>query len=54
MFLFTMTTPKRDGTLDSLIPLHEYTHGVSNRLTGGSYNGRCLSGQESGGMGEGT
>jgi extracellular elastinolytic metalloproteinase len=53
MFTFDMTLPKRDGSLDNIIPMHEYMHGVSNRLTGGSYNGRCLSSTESGGMGEG-
>ena len=53
MYLFTITTPKRDGSLDSVIPIHEFVHGVSNRLTGGARNGRCLSNGESGGMGEG-
>ena len=53
MYVFDITKPKRDGTLDSGIPIHEFTHGVSNRLTGGARNGRCLQGSESGGMGEG-
>lgn len=53
MFRFDITTPNRDGSLDAMIPLHEYTHGISNRLTGGSFNGRCLQTTESGGMGEG-
>jgi extracellular elastinolytic metalloproteinase len=42
-----------DGDLDSGIVVHEYAHGVSNRLTGGPSNVRCLSGGQSGGMGEG-
>ena len=33
--------------------IHEYTHGVSNRLTGGPANSNCLNALESGGMGEG-
>ncbi|KAJ3276015.1 hypothetical protein HDV01_006185 [Terramyces sp. JEL0728] len=53
MYLWDMTTPKRDGSLENSIPLHEYTHGISNRLTGGSRQGNCLETTESGGMGEG-
>jgi extracellular elastinolytic metalloproteinase len=33
--------------------IHEYTHGLSNRLTGGPKNSGCLNLLESGGMGEG-
>jgi extracellular elastinolytic metalloproteinase len=40
----------RDGDLEAGIIVHEYTHGVSNRLTGGPTI-NCLSGQEQ--MGEG-
>jgi len=53
MFTWTRTTPKRDGSLENDIPIHEYGHGVSNRLTGGSAQGNCLGGTTSGGMGEG-
>ncbi|KAI8912543.1 Fungalysin metallopeptidase-domain-containing protein [Gorgonomyces haynaldii] len=53
MYLFTSTNPKRDGSLENDIPIHEYTHGISNRLTGGKRNGQCLGTTESGGMGEG-
>ena len=53
MYLWTLTTPKRDGSLDSAVPLHEYTHGISNRLTGGPSAASCLRSTESGGMGEG-
>ena len=50
---------KRDGSLDDGIIAHEYTHGVSNRLTGGPNSSGCLSGnaidkgEEANGMGEG-
>ncbi|MBK5212332.1 MAG: M36 family metallopeptidase [Flavobacteriaceae bacterium] len=41
----------KDGDFDSLVIIHEYGHGVSNRLTGGPNNANCLSNQEQ--MGEG-
>ncbi|MDE3248757.1 MAG: M36 family metallopeptidase [Bacteroidota bacterium] len=41
----------RDGSLDNGIIAHEYTHGISNRLTGGPANIGCLSNAEQ--MGEG-
>ncbi len=50
MFEFNLTTPNRDGDLDAEVVLHEYGHGVSNRLTG---NGNGLDALQSGGMGEG-
>jgi len=53
MYLFTMTTPGRDGDFDTDIVAHEYTHGISNRLTGGPNNTDCLDNDEGGGMGEG-
>ncbi|KAH9245025.1 hypothetical protein BASA81_017526 [Batrachochytrium salamandrivorans] len=53
MFRFTSTNPNRDGGLDNGIPIHEFGHGVSNRLTGGSATGECLNTDEAGGMGEG-
>ena len=40
----------RDGDLENGIVLHEYGHGVSNRLTGG-LNVNCLGGNEQGGEG---
>ncbi len=40
-----------DGDFDNLVIAHEYGHGISNRLTGGSFNGDCLNNQEQ--MGEG-
>ncbi|KAJ1564129.1 hypothetical protein HK405_015755 [Cladochytrium tenue] len=53
MFLFTESTPNRDGALDNSIVMHEMTHGLSNRLTGGTGNANCLQTIEAGGMGEG-
>lgn len=35
MFVFDGPLPDRDGSLDSEIVCHEYTHGVSTRLVGG-------------------
>lgn len=53
MYMFDSTTPWRDSSFDAGVVLHEYTHGLSNRLTGGPANSGCLSLLESGGMGEG-
>lgn len=41
----------KDGDYDNLVILHEYGHGVSNRLTGGPGQSGCLGNQEQ--MGEG-
>lgn len=51
MYLWTSTTPNRDGDLDNGIVSHEFTHGISNRLTGGPSQAGCLSNAEQ--MGEG-
>ncbi|KAH6561948.1 hypothetical protein BASA50_001003 [Batrachochytrium salamandrivorans] len=53
MFRFTSTRPNRDGGLDNPIPIHEFGHGLSNRLTGGSATSQCLRTNEARGMGEG-
>src|SRR5262249_10410414 len=53
MYLFIDTFPNRDGDLDNDIIIHEYGHGISNRLTGGPANADALDAQQSGGMGEG-
>ncbi|KMP03147.1 Fungalysin/Thermolysin Extracellular metalloproteinase 5 [Coccidioides immitis] len=53
MYIWTRANPPRDGCFEAGIVIHEYTHGLSNRLTGGPDNTRCLNGLESGGMGEG-
>ncbi|KNE65516.1 hypothetical protein AMAG_19480 [Allomyces macrogynus ATCC 38327] len=52
-YIFTETTPTRDGVYDLTIPFHEFMHGITNRLTGGPSNTDCLADGESGGMGEG-
>ncbi len=44
-------SPSIDGDLDNEIVVHEYGHGVSNRLTGGPANSGCLQNAEQ--MGEG-
>ncbi|KAJ1900977.1 hypothetical protein LPJ66_001106 [Kickxella alabastrina] len=53
MFIWNTNTPNRDSSLDQDIVAHEFTHGVSNRLTGGAANVDCFNGGEAGGMGEG-
>ncbi|KAF7301727.1 Extracellular metalloproteinase mep [Mycena indigotica] len=52
MFIFTVTTPNRDGALENDVPIHEVAHGITNRMTGGG-TGACLQTTEGGGMGEG-
>jgi Zn-dependent metalloprotease len=53
MFVFTSNGgPTEDGDLDPTVVWHENTHGLSNRLVNGGSTG-CLSGIQSGGMGEG-
>ncbi len=48
MYVFTGSTPDRDGDLDADIVYHELTHGTSIRLLDGQ-----ASGEQAGGMGEG-
>jgi cysteine-rich repeat protein len=43
----------RDSALDNGVVVHEYVHGLTNRLTGGASTVSCLDSAESGGMGEG-
>ncbi|MGC3988229.1 MAG: M36 family metallopeptidase [Chthoniobacteraceae bacterium] len=50
MYLFTAPKPKRDACFDAQVVLHEYTHGLSNRLVGG---GVGISQLQTEGMGEG-
>jgi hypothetical protein len=40
-----------DGDFDNGIMAHEYTHGISNRLTGGPSTATCLTNSEQGGEG---
>ncbi len=44
-------SPQRDGDVDNGVIVHEYGHGISNRLTGGPSNASCLQNGEQ--MGEG-
>jgi extracellular elastinolytic metalloproteinase len=53
MYVWNMVSPSRDGDFDASVMIHEYGHGVSNRLTGGPANSGALNATQSGGMGEG-
>jgi hypothetical protein len=53
MFLWDLSDIKRDSALDNSVIIHEYAHGISNRLTGGNRQGDCLGTVESRGLGEG-
>lgn len=44
-------TPQKDGDVDNGVIVHEFAHGISNRLTGGPSQAGCLSNAEE--MGEG-
>jgi hypothetical protein len=50
MYLFSQSTPYRDGDLDAEVVIHELTHGLSNRLVGG---GTGLYTHQAWGLGEG-
>ncbi|MFO1481863.1 MAG: ELWxxDGT repeat protein [Verrucomicrobiaceae bacterium] len=50
MYLWTGPSPDRDGSFEAEVVLHEYGHGVSNRLVGGGVGISALSSR---GMGEG-
>ncbi len=50
MYLWSGPTPDRDGDLDAEIIVHEYSHGLSNRIHA---NGSGLTSNQGGGMGEG-
>jgi uncharacterized protein (TIGR03437 family) len=55
--LFTMGTASytddRDSAYDAQLIMHEYGHGVSNRLVGARVSTSCLANIQSGAMGEG-
>ena len=53
MFIFNYTNPNRDSGNDQTIVIHEFAHGVTNRLTGGPSTTSCLSHLISKGLGEG-
>lgn len=44
-------SPQKDGDADNGVICHEFTHGISNRLTGGPSQAGCLNNSEN--MGEG-
>jgi Zn-dependent metalloprotease/subtilisin-like proprotein convertase family protein len=52
MYVWNGPNPDRDGSLDAEIVLHEYTHGLSDRLVGGGNLGYGAINQP-GGLGEG-
>ncbi|KAK4054892.1 hypothetical protein OIV83_000816 [Microbotryomycetes sp. JL201] len=49
MYSWSGSQPYRDGDFEAGIVIHEYSHGLSTRLTGA----QCLGWGEAGGMGEG-
>jgi hypothetical protein len=53
MYLWNTANPYRDGDMEAGIVIHELSHGLSTRLTGGPKNSGCLGWGEAGGMGEG-
>jgi subtilisin-like proprotein convertase family protein len=50
MYLWTLSSPQRDGDVDNGVVTHEHGHGISNRFTGGGI-ASCLGNAEQ--MGEG-
>ena len=53
LYIFTNTIPHRSAALSSVIPIHEFGHGLSSRLSGGPKNALCLESKESSSLGEG-
>jgi extracellular elastinolytic metalloproteinase len=51
MYTWSAPNPDRDGDLDSGIVVHEYGHGISNRLIGGPANASCLTNRQQPGEG---
>ncbi|WP_412063676.1 M36 family metallopeptidase [Rubrivirga sp. IMCC45206] len=51
MYIGTNPAPDVDGSFDNGVVVHEYGHGISNRLTGGPSQSGCLGNAEQ--MGEG-
>lgn len=51
MYVWTSPNPDRDGDLDAGIVVHEYGHGISNRLVGGPANVNCLTNNQQPGEG---
>lgn len=53
MYVWDTTLPNRNGEFDNGVIIHEYAHGLSNRLTGGPANSNALTAYQSRSMGEG-
>ncbi|KAH6562663.1 hypothetical protein BASA60_011033 [Batrachochytrium salamandrivorans] len=53
LHISTTTNPNRDSALDNTVMIHELTHGLSSRLTGGAQTKMCMTETESRGLGEG-
>jgi extracellular elastinolytic metalloproteinase len=53
LYPFTSKTPERDSSFVNQIIIHEYSHGVTQRLTGGPDKTSCLSSDESNALSEG-
>ena len=51
MFLCNNVSPARDGDFDAGVIVHEYGHGISNRLVGGPSNVGCLGNSQQPGEG---
>jgi extracellular elastinolytic metalloproteinase len=43
MYIWNYVLPVRDCSFEAGVIIHEYTHGLSNRLIGGPANSGCLS-----------
>ncbi|KAM5541595.1 hypothetical protein V8D89_004785 [Ganoderma adspersum] len=52
MYLWDRSSPMRDGSLENDVLVHEMTHGITNRMTGGG-TASCLQSSEARGLGEG-
>ncbi|HTD65515.1 MAG TPA: extracellular metalloproteinase, partial [Candidatus Limnocylindria bacterium] len=53
MFTFTGSTPGRDGDFDAEVVLHEYAHGLTDRMVGGGVGLDFFGRLQCGGLGEG-
>ncbi|KAH6581740.1 hypothetical protein BASA61_008921 [Batrachochytrium salamandrivorans] len=53
LHIFTNTEPNRDPALDNTMLIHELSHGLNDRLTGGAHEDLCMTETESLGLGEG-
>jgi len=53
LYPFTSQSPEKDSALVNQIMIHEYSHGVTQRLTGGPDKTSCLSSDESNALSEG-